>query len=108
MVSGIVRMSFRPLAAATNASAMPVLPLVGSMSTVSLLIFPLFRASSIIANPIRSLTLESGLKNSSFRRISAWTPWAAAVRFSRTSGVWPIVSVMSLYILAISVLGLSF
>jgi hypothetical protein len=37
IVSGIVRMSFRPRAAATNASAMPVLPLVGSIRTVSLL-----------------------------------------------------------------------
>ena len=49
IVSGIVRMSFSPRAAATNASAMPVLPLVGSMRTVSLLMRPLLSASSIIA-----------------------------------------------------------
>ncbi len=39
IVSGIVRINFNPLAAATNASAMPVLPLVGSIKTVSWLIF---------------------------------------------------------------------
>jgi hypothetical protein len=66
---------------------------------------PLFSASSIIANPMRSLTLESGLKNSSLSRISACAPWAAAVRLRRTRGVLPIVSVMSLYILAIWLLG---
>ena len=71
IVSGMVRMSLSPLAAATKASAIPVLPLVGSIRTVSLLIFPDFSASSIIANPMRSLTLESGLKNSSLSRISA-------------------------------------
>ncbi len=43
IVSGIVRISFNPFAAATNASAMPVLPLVGSMSTVSGLILPGFQ-----------------------------------------------------------------
>ena len=90
-----------PFAAATKASETPVLPEVGSIRTVSLVIFPLLIASSIMAKPMRSFTLESGLKNSSFRRISACAPWAAAVRFSRTSGVLPIVSVMSLYILAI-------
>ncbi len=100
IVSGIVRTSLRPLAAATKASAIPVLPLVGSIRIVSLLMRPLFRASSIIAKPMRSFTLESGLKNSSLSRISAWAPCAAAVRFRRTSGVLPIVSVMSLYILA--------
>ena len=57
---------------------------------------------------MRSFTLESGLKNSSFSRISAWAPWAAAVRFKRTSGVLPIVSVMSLYILAIVIFGFGF
>ena len=95
IVSGIVRISFRPLAAATNARAIPVLPEVGSIRTVWALIFPLCRASSIIETPIRSLTLESGLKNSSFNRISAPASCAAAVRFRRTKGVLPIVAVMS-------------
>ena len=74
IVSGMVRMSFRPLAAATKARAMPVLPLVGSIRTVSLLILPLLSASLIIAAPMRSFTLESGLKNSSLSRISACAP----------------------------------
>ena len=96
IVSGMVRISFKPFAAATKASAMPVLPEVGSIRIVLALIRPLLRASSIIALPMRSFTLESGLKNSSFNRISAFAPWAAAVRLRRTSGVLPIVSVMSL------------
>ena len=43
-------------------------------------IFPDFNASSIIAKPIRSFTLESGLKNSSFSKISACAPCAAGTR----------------------------
>ena len=35
MLSGMHSVSFSPLAAATKARAMPVLPLVGSISTVS-------------------------------------------------------------------------
>ncbi len=105
IVSGMVRMSLRPLAAATKASAMPVLPLVGSIRTLSLVILPDLMASSIIEKPMRSLTLERGLKNSSLSRISAWAPWAAAVRFRRTRGVLPMVSVMSLYILAMIYVG---
>ena len=77
---------------------MPVLPLVGSMITVPLFIFPAFRASSIKAMPMRSLTLESGLKNSSLSSTSAMAPCFFAVRFRRTSGVLPMVSVMSLNI----------
>ena len=41
MLSGITRISFSPLAAATNARAMPVLPLVGSMIVVPSLDQPL-------------------------------------------------------------------
>ena len=45
-----------------------------------------------MATPMRSLTDESGLKNSSFSRMSALV-FAAAMTFdSRTSGVWPMVS----------------
>src|SRR5579862_3187782 len=102
IVSGMVRINFNPLAAATNASAMPVLPLVGSISTVSWFIFPDFRASSIMAMPMRSLTLDNGLKNSSLSNTSATAPCFLAVRFNRTSGVLPMVSVMSLWILLIN------
>ena len=47
-----------------KASAIPVLPLVGSMMMVSEVRMPRFSASSIMAIPIRSLTLPNGLKNS--------------------------------------------
>ena len=65
MLSGIVRMHRRLLTAQTNARAMPVLPLVGSMMVVLGPIRPSRWAAAIIARPMRSLTLESGLKNSS-------------------------------------------
>jgi hypothetical protein len=52
------------LAAQTNASAMPVLPLVGSTMTVSRSMRPSRSPASIIARPMRSFTLASGLKNS--------------------------------------------
>jgi hypothetical protein len=82
------------LAAATNASAMPVLPLVGSMMTVSGFKMPRFSASSIMAMPIRSFTLPSGLKNSHFKAIVALRP--AVTLLSFTSGVLPTVSTMLL------------
>ena len=50
---------------------MPVLPLVGSMITVSLVICPSASAASIIATPMRSFTDQSGLKFSSFATTSA-------------------------------------
>jgi hypothetical protein len=71
MVSGMVRTILIPRAAQTIASAMPVLPLVGSTITVSGPINPASWAASIIATPIRSLTLPAGLKNSSLATISA-------------------------------------
>ncbi len=94
MVSGIVRINLYPLAAATNASAMPVLPLVGSMMTVSFLSTPRLSASSIMAIPMRSLTLPSGLKNSHLRRMVASTP--AVTLFNWTNGVPPTVSTILL------------
>ena len=70
---------------------MPVLPEVGSTSTVAGRMRPARSAASIIARPMRSLTEESGLKNSHLPRMSALTPASAASRLSRTSGVAPIV-----------------
>ena len=61
MDSGIVRISRYFRYAQTNARAIPVLPLVGSMITVSGFKIPLRSASTIIAMPIRSLTLLIGL-----------------------------------------------
>ncbi len=74
---------------------MPVLPEVGSTSTVRPgLMRPSRSAASIIAAPIRSLTEESGLKNSHLPRMSAVTPCLAMSRDRRTSGVAPTVSMM--------------
>src|ERR1035438_8888971 len=73
---------------------MPVLPLVGSMSTVSPgLILPALSAASIIAKPMRSFTLLTGFWLSSLATTVAGSP--AAMRLSRTSGVRPMSSVTS-------------
>ncbi|SUQ48816.1 hypothetical protein CNEONATC25_02719 [Clostridium neonatale] len=75
IVSGIVRINLRPLAAATKASPIPVFPLVGSIITVSLFILPSLIPFSIIAFATLSLTLPSGLKYSSFAIIFASKPF---------------------------------
>ena len=72
---------------------MPVLPLVGSRMMVSGPISPSRSAASIIATPMRSLTLPAGLKDSSFATTCAAAP--SVTRRSRTSGVFPISCVMS-------------
>ena len=77
------------------ARPMPVLPEVGSTSVLRPgAMRPDFSRLSIMLTPMRSLTLDIGLKNSSLAMSSALHPFSAARRFSRTSGVWPIVSVM--------------
>ncbi len=73
---------------------MPVLPEVGSISTPPGFSAPEASSASIIATPMRSLTLASGLKNSSLARIVALAPRSRAMRPMRTSGVSPMVSVM--------------
>jgi len=98
MVSGMVRTSLYPLAAQTKARAMPVLPLVGSTITVSLVMWPALSAASIMETPIRSLMLPQGLKDSSFATTVASSP--SAILFSRTRGVLPMSSVMLLAIFA--------
>ncbi len=76
---------------------MPVLPLVGSTSTLLPgVMIPFSSSAAIIDTPMRSFTLAMGLKNSSLSRMSALTPASLAMRLRRTSGVSPIVSVMSL------------
>src|SRR5271165_4811465 len=71
---------------------MPVLPLVGSMRTVLPgEILPLRSASSIMAKPMRSLTLDAGFWLSSLTTTVAGSP--AATRFNRTNGVRRINSV---------------
>ena len=54
--------------------------------------WPLFSAASIMARPMRSLTDDSGLKNSSLASTVA-SLWI--MRRTRTSGVLPMVCVMS-------------
>ncbi len=90
----MVRMSLYPLAAQTKARAMPVLPLVGSTITVSLLMSPFSSALTIIDTPILSFTLPRGLKDSSLATTSAFAP--SVIRFNLTRGVFPISSVESL------------
>jgi hypothetical protein len=73
---------------------MPVFPLVGSMMVPPGLRIPRRSASSIMAMPMRSLTLPRGLKNSHLRVIEAGRP--AVTLFKRTRGVRPTVSTMLL------------
>src|SRR5687768_11863286 len=73
---------------------MPVLPLVGSTMTVSRSTRPARSPASIMARPMRSFTLASGLKNSHLASTVACSRGTS--RLMRTSGVPPIVSVMSL------------
>lgn len=75
---------------------MPVLPLVGSTSTVrSGAMRPAASASLIIATPMRSFTDAVGLKLSSLATSTAPQPSAWGIRFRRTSGVRPTRAVMS-------------
>ena len=57
-------------------------------------ILPCASSASIIATPMRSLTLPIGLKNSSFPRRRPMTPFSLAIRSIATTGVSPIVSVI--------------
>jgi hypothetical protein len=73
---------------------MPVLPEVGSISTVSGPIMPAASMASIIETPMRSFTLPIGLKNSSLARTCAFTPFICGSRLSLTIGVSPMVWVI--------------
>src|SRR5262249_41159593 len=80
-------------AAHTNASAIPVLPLVASTIVVRPgSIRPSASAAAIIATPMRSLTLPPGLNDSSFAYSSTSSPGSRRVR--RTIGVPPIRSAL--------------
>ncbi len=73
---------------------MPVLPEVGSTMVVPALIRPLCSSASIMATPMRSLTLLIGLKNSSLATTSPLGFSSADRRGRRISGVSPMVSRM--------------
>ncbi|CSC52951.1 Uncharacterised protein [Vibrio cholerae] len=88
--SGMVRVNLYPRAAATNARATPVLPLVGSTNSTPGLSLPCFSASQIILAPIRHFTLKLGLRASI---LASTLPLETL--FKRTSGVLPIVSELS-------------
>src|SRR3954469_21268263 len=92
--SGITSFNRYPRDAATKASAMPVLPEVGSINTVSGLITPAFSIATTIAAPMRSLTLAAGLKYSSFASMIALAACTAGKLRNRTIGVSPIASTM--------------
>ena len=88
------------MAAATNASAMPVLPLVGSTRVAPGASTPRRSASSTSATPTRSLTLPQGLRDSSFTNTRA--PRVSR-RLISTSGVLPTDSVIAEKIMIASV-----
>ena len=73
---------------------MPVLPEVGSISTVSALTTPAFSIAMIMAAPMRSFTLAAGLKYSSLARMVALIPCIFGNLFRRTIGVSPMASTM--------------
>mmetsp|Transcript_21180 Transcript_21180/g.73075 ORF Transcript_21180/g.73075 Transcript_21180/m.73075 type:complete len:269 (-) Transcript_21180:2-808(-) len=94
MDSGMVKIREYPLDAATMASAMPVLPDVGSTKVVTPgVMSPRFSASAIIDRPMRSLTELHGFIISSLTTTSQ--PQPATTRLRRHRGVPPINSVTS-------------
>ena len=90
--AGIVRTNFIPRAAQTEANAIPVFPLVGSITVVSLLISPALIAVFIIFVPILSFTECVGFKNSHLPNTVA--PLSLLACCNCTSGVFPINSVI--------------
>src|SRR5260370_10051612 len=90
----MMRVIAYPRAAAANASAMPVVPLVGSISSLPGRSTPRFSASQIIDAPMRSFTEYAGLRPSIFARMVARAP--SVTRLSFTSGVRPMLSELSL------------
>src|SRR5690349_16806667 len=90
ILSGIVKMQRYPFTAAAIASPTPVLPDVASTINPPGLRRPSRSAASIIAMPMRSFTEPPGLKNSALAYTGVRTP--CVTRFSRISGVQPMVS----------------
>src|SRR5215471_3464891 len=72
---------------------MPVLPLVGSTSSLPGPRVPRFSASQTMDAPIRHFTLWAGLRPSTLTRMVAFPP--SITRFRRTSGVWPMLCELS-------------
>src|SRR5213596_182413 len=78
------------ITSAASASPTPVLPDVASTIRPPGLRRPSRSAASIIATPMRSFTDPPGLKNSALAYTGVRIP--CVTRFSRTSGVQPMVS----------------
>src|ERR1039457_4867001 len=72
---------------------MPVLPLVGSIISTPGLSMPRCSASQIMDAPIRHFTEYAGFRPSILARTVALAP--PVIRFKRTSGVLPMLSVLS-------------
>ncbi len=87
--SAMVATNGWPFAAQTMASAMPVLPEVASMTVWPGFSVPLRSASLMMAKASRSFTEAIGLNDSTLTYISTWS---GPMRFSRMTGVLPIVS----------------
>ena len=92
MVSGIVRMVRYPLAAASAARPIPVLPDVGSMMTEPSFNKPFSSASLIIYRAALSLTLPAGFLYSTFTSTLAFTLCAFSTFVTSTRGVFPMIS----------------
>src|SRR3989442_4256088 len=90
ILSGMVKTQRYPFTAAASASPTPVLPDVASTIRPPGLRRPSRSAASIIATPMRSFTDPPGLKNSALAYTGVRIP--CVTRFSRTSGVQPMVS----------------
>ena len=86
----MVNTALYPLTVATIASAIPVFPDVGSTIVSPGFSKPFFSASSIIARPIRSLTLLAGLNISNFPK--RFAQFSSGILFIFTMGVPPIVA----------------
>ncbi len=88
--SGTHRMTRYPIRTPTSASAMPVLPAVGSMIVPPFFRTPSRSARAIIPTPMRSLTDPPGLRNSSLAKIAA--SFGLGMLINWTMGVLPIRS----------------
>src|ERR1019366_8897550 len=93
MVSGMVSVMGYPRAAATKARAIPVFPLVGSMSALPGFRMPRFSASQPIEAPIRHFTEYAGLRPSILASTVALPP--SVTRLRRTRGVAPMLKELS-------------
>jgi hypothetical protein len=98
IVSGIVNVILYPRAAATNARAIPVLPLVGSTISIPGFSTPRFSASQIIAAPMRHFTEYAGFLPSILANTVALAP--SVTRFNLIRGVFPILKELSAYTFA--------